>query len=58
MANVSIYDDCVGKVKGTHEGTKVVVRDAQGYDRRVFINRCSHANETQRKEYFIGVLSG
>lgn len=58
MQFVSIYDDFVGKVKGTHEGIKVVVRRANGEVQRVYINRCNHANEAQRKEYFIGVLRG
>lgn len=55
MKNVTA-DDFVGKIKSLHEGTKVVVIRSNRLQRRVFINRCSHANETQRKEYFKGVL--
>lgn len=58
MKNVSSRDDFVGKVMGTHEGTKVVVRKPNNFGRRVYINRCSHANEAQRKEYFIARLTG
>lgn len=56
MRHVTTYVDFVGKVKGMHEGTKAVVIRPNHMQTRVFINRCSHANEEQRKEYFLGVL--
>lgn len=58
QTNTSL-DDFVGKIIIwlTHE-SKVIVHTASGGRNRVFINRCSHANETQKKEYFLGVLKG
>ena len=58
MKNVTTYDDFVGKMMGTEDGYKAVVRKANGNIQRMFINRCSQANETQRKEYFKGCLGG
>lgn len=56
MTNIS-YGNYVGKIKGMREGTKVIVFKADGRTlQSVFINRCNHANESQRKEYFKDVL--
>lgn len=60
MNNV-LDDDFVGKVMGTHGGiqpTQVRVVKPNNIGCSVYINRCSHVNETQRKEYFLGVLRG
>ena len=56
MKNVTTYDDFVGKMMGTEDGYKAVVRKANGGTQIMFINRCSHANETQKKHYFKDVL--
>jgi len=57
MNNV-MDNNFVGKAVRMHEGTKVRVNKADNFGRIVYINRCSHANETQRKQYFKDCLRG
>lgn len=57
MKNVTTYDDFIGKMMGTEDGYKAVVRKANGSILTMFINRCSRANAIQRKHYFKDVLS-
>lgn len=56
MNNVS-YDNYVGKIVGMRGATKAIIEHGE-YVQSAFINRCSHANESQRKEYFKGILRG